>query len=145
MHKIRRVAVRLGYPTESKRPVGDKKYATIEVTDEDSGLAVLTVDLEPRQLFELMAGAIAYGAAEMTEHPGKVGKVMIFREIDLDKLGYQITSRDTSTSPVIRGAISAAHADGWESVRYHIHHGGHFLRCRKWVDFDPETHGKDED
>src|ERR1044071_1435003 len=53
MRKIRRVTVRLGYSTSNTRPAGDKQYATIEVTDEDSGLTrTIEIDNGPMLAYQ---------------------------------------------------------------------------------------------
>ena len=138
MRRLKDASVRLFYPVSNQREVGNKQYARLEIDDETSGLTVLTVELEPGQLFKMMAGGEAKGTVELTEHPNHLNKEEVVMEIEIPE-SYNLRPVSTVSTPGVKRAMEVAYADGWDHVAYRRRNSKHLLVVRKWVTPEKES------
>jgi hypothetical protein len=126
-----RLNARLSYPTSNVRV--PSHYATIRVEDEDSGMIVVEVELDPEELFNLMANRTAYGTGFAGARVERYGKRRVVETVHLDRAEWGLTYSSDETHAAIRANVKAYEDAGW-TVDYRRAHGNHTLVCTRWED-----------
>jgi len=122
------VSIRLGYPTNNTR---ENRYASLEVTDEASGMMILEVDLEADQLLALMSGSTAYVTATiLVPKPERVGKLL-----EVTSTMIRNGTGSTHDQEAAAEATAAGYRDqGWEDVSSRRVRDGINVTARRWVE-----------
>lgn len=129
-----RLSARLSYPTSNVRD--PDHYATIRIEDEDSRQIVAEIELDPGELFKLMANRTAHGTGYATGMSDRLGRRMVTEMVHLDRKEWGLEYNSSVDHPAIRANMKAYRDAGWEIVEYRTAHGQHRLLCTKWEDRD---------
>lgn len=129
-----RMSARLTYPTSNVRE--PNRYASIRIEDEDSGLLIAEIDLNPDQLFALMANSTAYGEGRANTVGRRFGLRRVTASVTLDRAKWGLDYRTDESHPAIQENMKRLREEGWEVVRYESAHGRHRIQCVKWVPID---------
>jgi hypothetical protein len=135
MKRLQNVSVRLTYPTNNERPSDNQSYAKIRITDESSGIEMMSVELEPAEFFSMMAGLGGHGDADVAEAPDRWGRTLVVDQIRIPD-GYGLDHRADNDTPGVRAAIEAVLLDGWQTATYRRQNGHHYLIVRKWTEHE---------
>lgn len=120
------VSLRLGYPTNNTR---EGRYASLEVTDEASGMVILEVDLEPDQLLALMSGSTAYSVASiLVPKPERVGKVLEVASAMVRNGDYYGQEQEVAAQDLVK----TYQDQGWEDVTSRRVRDGISITARRW-------------
>lgn len=130
--KLPRMSARLTYPTSNVRE--PNRYASIRIEDEDSGLLIAEVDLNPDQLFALMANSTAYGEGRANTAGKRFGLKRVTQTVFLDRQKWNLHYLADETHPSVQENLKALREEGWEVLRYEVSHGKHRIQCVKWVE-----------
>ena len=131
-----RMSARLSYPTSNVRE--PNRYASIRIEDEDSGLLIAEIDLNPDQLFALMANSTAYGEGRANTVGRRFGLRRVTQTVHLDRKEWGLGYGTDETHNAVQANMTVLRDEGWEVVRYESSHGRHYIQCVKWVAEAPD-------
>lgn len=129
-----RMSARLTYPISNVRE--PHRYASIRIEDEDSGLMIAEVDLNPDQLFALMANSTAYGEGRANTQGQRFGLRRVTQTVHLDRKEWGLGYGADENHNAVQANMKVLRDEGWEVVRYESVHGRHHIQCVKWVPID---------
>lgn len=129
-----RMSARLRYPTSNVRE--PNRYASIRIEDEDSGLLIAEVELNPDQLFALMANSTAYGEGRANTVGRRFGLRRVTQTVHLDRKEWGLGYGADENHNAVQANMKVLRDEGWEVVRYESARGRHRIQCVKWVPID---------
>jgi hypothetical protein len=133
MISLPRLSALMTYPRSNTRQ--PDHYASLRITDEDSGQVVAQIDLNPDQLFNLMANSMAYGEGLANTNAHRFGLHYDHMTVHLDRKEWGLEYNSDETHPAIRAHLTTLReVEGWEVVTYESKRGQHYIHCARWVD-----------
>jgi hypothetical protein len=119
------IMILLTYPRSSS----EGKRARLEITDEMSRETLLSVELAPEQLMDMMSSTgVRVSGAQLPHSVERIGKRS-------QTTSTVIGRRDELSPEQVRDAYLAA---GWETVDIRKTNYGHHVVARRWVRDDPK-------
>jgi hypothetical protein len=134
MIELPRMSALLTYPTSNTREPG--RYALLRIEDEDSGQRIAEIELNPDQLFTLMAAGTAYGSGIANVMGHRFGRRRVHRTVQLDREDWGLEYDSDESHNAIRAHLKVARDDGWEVVTYERKRGQHYITMIRWEEID---------